>query len=373
MPDRSCAWKLRSAQAFGNDILCKRRVVNRAGFRYLALARPILPVDERAGEAERVDILRLNIPRPRPEVFLPWFSPSWDRANAAAGGCAIHNRQAISDGKTFVGRALRVTPTPARGAVIQMVRRMPNNSLAIALANARAAQRMPAQRSIDFRGIPIVIENEKGSTRSGVDEQGRAWQHRFAAPYGYIENTRDHDGMESDVFVGPNKYSNKAFIIDQFNPTTRDFDEHKCFVGFSTKQQILKTYRDSYGPVYGADHTIGAITEMSVNEFKQWLQRGNEPEPVEAELQRGGAVTSEGAAEPDHYRLSDHDLAALGGGDAELGHAALNAALPFVVNQRGIIPEWALVLLGGGNEALGRKVIDKFIAKAHAKHRHKAA
>src|SRR5262249_52672568 len=248
-----------------------------------------------------------------------------------------------------------------------------NNNLAIALANARAAQRMPAQRHISFQNIPIVIENEKGSTRSGVDEQGRAWQHRFAAPYGYIENTRDHDNMATDVFVGPHKRSNSVFIIDQFNPTTRDFDEHKTFVGFNTKEQILKTYRDSYGPVYGADHTIGDVTELTLPEFKQWLQRGSEQEPVAAELQRGGAVAVQDreAAEPDHYHLSDHDLVALGGGDAELGHAALNAVLPFVVAQRGIIPEWALTLLGQGDTASGRKVIDKFIAKAHAKHRAK--
>src|SRR5262245_39992895 len=63
------------------------------GFSVLGTRAANLASRRRAGEAKRVDILRLNIPRPRPEVFLPWFSPSRDRANAAAEGCTINNRQ----------------------------------------------------------------------------------------------------------------------------------------------------------------------------------------------------------------------------------------------------------------------------------------
>src|SRR5262249_53990640 len=100
---------------------------------------------------------------------------------------------------------------------------MNKTSLAIALANAHAPQRMPAHMSINFQSIPIVIEDEVGTCRRSVDEQRRAWQHRFAAAYGYIKNTLDHYNMEIDVFLGPIRRSNAAFIIDQFNPATKDF------------------------------------------------------------------------------------------------------------------------------------------------------
>jgi hypothetical protein len=91
--------------------------------------------------------------------------------------------------------------------------------------------------------------------------------------------------------------------------------------------------------------------------------------------QTGGVVDGHRGQEPvsadvpaeDHYRLSDHDLAALGGGDPEVGHAALSAALPYAITERGTVPAWAITLLGGGDDAVGRKVMDRFIQEARAK------
>jgi hypothetical protein len=92
------------------------------------------------------------------------------------------------------------------------------------------------------------------------------------------------------------------------------------------------------------------------------------------EYQAGGAAAEHGGQEgsadvpaEDHYRLSDDDLCALGGGDPEVGHAALSAALPYAITERGTVPAWAITLLGGGDDAVGRKVMDRFIQEARAK------
>jgi hypothetical protein len=87
------------------------------------------------------------------------------------------------------------------------------------------------------------------------------------------------------------------------------------------------------------------------------------------EYQQGGAVTTQ----EDHYRLSDHDLAALGGGDIEAGHAVLHGLFPFMLQEAGVVPHWAVTILGHGDAETGKQILDRFIEKARSKHRGEAA
>src|SRR5262249_40576527 len=103
-----------------------------------------------------------------------------------------------------------------------------SSALAIALANAHAAKRLPAHQRINFQGIPITIENTKGTIRRGIDDDGKPWANRMAAHYGYICHTEDTDGDGVDVFVGPKANSDKVFIVDQLRRKKHNFDEHKC-------------------------------------------------------------------------------------------------------------------------------------------------
>lgn len=153
---------------------------------------------------------------------------------------------------------------------------------------------MRIKKHINFQGLQISIETPKGEIRRGVDREGKPWANRMADDYGYIKRTEGKDGDQVDVFVGPNKKSDKVFIIDQLHHHMEKFDEHKCLLGYNDRKQALTAYHKSYGRVYGAHHTVGGVTEMSVDAFKEWLKGGGGKKPVSPDVpkyQEGGAVS----------------------------------------------------------------------------------
>lgn len=118
-----------------------------------------------------------------------------------------------------------------------------------------------------WRGMQISIENPVGSTRSGVTAAGKAWKTVMKNPYGYIKGTTGFDGDHLDVFVGPKLDSYMVYVIDQKNPTTGEFDEHKCVIGVRTKDEARAVYDANFQK--GWDGFSG-ITSMPVPVFKEW-------------------------------------------------------------------------------------------------------
>ena len=60
-----------------------------------------------------------------------------------------------------------------------------------------------------FRGLPIVIQDPKGSVREGVDPEGRAWSREMKCDYGYIPGTTaagDEENLDVSVLVGPRPF-----------------------------------------------------------------------------------------------------------------------------------------------------------------------
>lgn len=152
------------------------------------------------------------------------------------------------------------------------------------------------KKHIVFQGIPITIENPKGTIRSGLDHKGQPWSSRMTEDYGYIKRTEGHDGDQVDCFVGPNKRSNRVWVVDQLHHSAHRFDEHKCLLGFNTEKQAIGAYRKSYGTVYDIDHAMGAVTEMSVDAFKEWLKGGGGKKPISPDVPQyrdGGSVDIE--------------------------------------------------------------------------------
>lgn len=152
------------------------------------------------------------------------------------------------------------------------------------------------KKHINFQGIPITIENPKGTIRSGIDHTGKPWSARMTEDYGYIKRTVGHDGDQVDCFVGPNKRSNRVWVVDQLHHHAQRFDEHKCLLGFNTEKQAIGAYRKSYGRLYDINHAMGGVTEMSVDAFKEWLKGGGGKKPISPDVpkyQAGGAVNDE--------------------------------------------------------------------------------
>lgn len=130
-----------------------------------------------------------------------------------------------------------------------------------------------------FQGLPISIETRKGQVRSGVDDNGKSWSVKMPAEYGYLKQTEGADGDHVDVYVGPEKSAPTVWVIDQVELGSRRFDEHKCMLGFKSRGHAEQTYRAGFSDGKGGKR-IGAITAMSVPEFKEWLKDGGTDRPA---------------------------------------------------------------------------------------------
>lgn len=131
---------------------------------------------------------------------------------------------------------------------------------------------------VTLQGLNISIENPQGSVRKGTSPDGKAWENTLAAHYGYIRGTEGNDGDHVDTFIGPNPDSQKVFVVDQVNEDG-SFDEHKVMLGADTLEQADKLYHDNYHAGWTGR---GAITEMSMPDFKKWVKDGIKTQPVGA-------------------------------------------------------------------------------------------
>jgi SPP1 gp7 family putative phage head morphogenesis protein len=115
------------------------------------------------------------------------------------------------------------------------------------------------------RGVRVFIENEAGSRR-----------HADWAPlnhhYGHIKGTVGADKEHIDVFISDDAADESlpVFIIDQVKKDG-SFDEHKVLIGFKD----IKSAGEAYLSNYPAGWTLGNITEMSMDDFRSWIQYGD--------------------------------------------------------------------------------------------------
>lgn len=130
---------------------------------------------------------------------------------------------------------------------------------------------------IKLQGLDIALENPKGSTRSGTDQDGKAWQSTMAHDYGYIKRTLGADGDHVDVFIGDKPDSETVYVVDQVDPKTGKFDEHKVMMGFSDEQAAREGYLGNYEAGWKG---LGAIKAMPVESFKRWVKEGDTTKPV---------------------------------------------------------------------------------------------
>lgn len=130
---------------------------------------------------------------------------------------------------------------------------------------------------LTLQGLDIALENPKGSTRSGTDKDGKAWQSTMAHDYGYIKRTLGADGDHVDVFIGDQPDSETVYVVDQVDPKTGKFDEHKVMMGFADEQAARDGYLANYEKGWKG---LSAIKAMPVEEFKRWVKEGDTTKPV---------------------------------------------------------------------------------------------
>ncbi len=132
---------------------------------------------------------------------------------------------------------------------------------------------------ITIQGLEIAVENPAGSERSGVDRDGNSWTLKLHHHYGYIKGTKGRDKDHLDVFLGPDpENAEKVFIVNQINPESTVFDEHKIMLGFASKQEARDAYLSNYADGWQG---IGSICTLFMDEFKDWLEKGDTTIAVE--------------------------------------------------------------------------------------------
>ena len=147
--------------------------------------------------------------------------------------------------------------------------------------NATEAQRKAgnyAKGHVSWNGLGIAIENPKGSTRSGVAKDGKAWSVKMKADYGYIKGYKGADKEHVDVFIGPDPESDLVVIIDQNDPATGKFDECKVVIGVTNVEEAKSLYESNYSKGWKG---FRQATPMSMPAFRQWLDRADKRKPVE--------------------------------------------------------------------------------------------
>jgi hypothetical protein len=133
---------------------------------------------------------------------------------------------------------------------------------------------------VNIGGLNISIENSRFSTRGKKNPDGSLrWSAQMAAHYGYVRGTIGADGEQVDVFIGRRPdLLDRVFIIDQMKTKKSGkikFDEHKVMLGYKSLKKALKDYKKSYGDRVA----VGSVTELSFDEFKNWLKNGDLSKP----------------------------------------------------------------------------------------------
>ncbi len=153
--------------------------------------------------------------------------------------------------------------------------------------------------------MDIAIENPAGSTRKGVDKDGKAWESTLAHHYGEIADTIGADGDAIDVFIGPAPASQRVFVVDQVDPSTGKFDEHKVVLGANSADQALDIYQANYAK----DWTGGrAVTEMTLQEFRQWAYSGEAKKgAIDGRAASAASAGMAGSQERDPVAVAERD------------------------------------------------------------------
>lgn len=147
-------------------------------------------------------------------------------------------------------------------------------------------------------GLEISIENPKGSIRSKTNaETGEAWSVKMPAHYGRILRTKGADGDHVDVYIGDQPDSPSVFIVDQVDPDTGAFDEHKTILGTRSIEEARALYDAGFSDGRGAERR-GNITFLTMQGFKDWLANGDTSKPFRPIRGRAGEDMQAAPADP---------------------------------------------------------------------------
>lgn len=126
---------------------------------------------------------------------------------------------------------------------------------------------------LSFGGYDYTVETPKGVTRSGKDEQGKPWSVTMHDTYGYILGKIGIDGDHIDMFINDaadlDTFDGNVYVVDQVNPETGEFDEHKVMYGYPSEESATEAYLANYSKGWKG---LGKVTAVSKATFDKWLE-----------------------------------------------------------------------------------------------------
>ena len=124
-----------------------------------------------------------------------------------------------------------------------------------------------------FGGYDFTVETPKGTTRSGKDEQGKPWSVTMHDTYGYILGKIGVDGDHIDMFINDaadlDSFDGNVYVVDQVNPETGEFDEHKVMYGYPSEEAATEAYLANYSKDWKG---LGKVTAVHKATFDKWLE-----------------------------------------------------------------------------------------------------
>lgn len=157
----------------------------------------------------------------------------------------------------------------------------------------------PAQASADnyTQGHPgrmfgrmVTLETPKGGVRVDKSSNPPKWRNEnYPTDYFKILGTKGADGDHIDMhYVGT---GDRHFVIDQRNPETGKFDEHKVMSYAKDAPDAVDHYVRGFSDERGLDR-LGSIKEVSEGDLKAWLAKpGAKRTPFDPEFKSAAGPT----------------------------------------------------------------------------------
>lgn len=149
---------------------------------------------------------------------------------------------------------------------------------------------------LSFGGYDYTVETPKGVIRSGKDEQGKPWSVTMHDTYGYILGKIGVDGDHIDMFINDaadlDTFDGNVYVVDQVNPETGEFDEHKVMYGYPSEEAATEAYLANYSKGWKG---LGKVTSVTKATFDKWLEssdRKTKPFAEYAMVQKEQAKTN---------------------------------------------------------------------------------
>ena len=126
--------------------------------------------------------------------------------------------------------------------------------------------------------VPIEVTNIKGSVRFEPKNKKDRNKARLPADYGHIKGVKGADGENLDAYVAGSNNLN-VFVVDQIDPETGNFDEHKVIFGIANKKDAENLYRRAHLTDPKGSQRLGYISKVPWQEFIEWVNSGELDKP----------------------------------------------------------------------------------------------